>query len=97
MLQLRAELLEAQSHRRAVGDQQPVAVSHVGGGIRRPPVEPLLVIGPSALFSVLAGYREVARLPFHFLPSHCLQPGFDGRPPPPAVVDMFEAATKRLR
>ena len=64
---------------------------------RAPPPPPLLVIGPSQLFQVLAGYREVLRLPFQFLPSQHLLPDYVGRPAPPAVMRMFTQAMRQLK
>ena len=64
---------------------------------RAPPPPPLLVMGPSQLFQVLAGYREVLRLPFQFLPSQHLLPDYVGRPAPPAVMRMFTQAMRQLK
>ena len=80
LLQLRSELIRAQT-----------------GGERAPPPQPLLVIGPSQLFPVLAGYREVLRLPFHFLPSQHLLPDYVGRPAPAPVMQMFARAMRQLK
>lgn len=67
------------------------------GGERAPPPPPLLVIGPAQLFQVLAGYREVLHVPFHFLPSQHLLPDYEGRPAPAAVKQMFERAMQQLK
>ena len=44
---------------------------------------------------VLANFREVLRMPFHFLPNHCLEPDFDGRAPPPMVLRQYQAVLDR--
>ena len=60
------------------------------------PMSPLLIIGPDQLFHVLAGYRQVLHVPFHFLPNSHLLPGFDGRPAPRLVHEMYNQALRGL-
>ena len=60
------------------------------------PPSPLLIIGPDQLFHVLAEYRQILHVPFHFLPNSHLLPGYSGRQAPHYVHQMFDQVMKHL-
>ncbi|GAX85788.1 hypothetical protein CEUSTIGMA_g13203.t1 [Chlamydomonas eustigma] len=98
LLELRAQLLaeEAASSSLALLAASQPSRSSRSRSRGSAAVEPLLIIGPSRLFTVLAGYREVLHAPFHFLPNHCLVSDFNGRPPPPFVHNSYLAMLRKL-
>lgn len=104
LLQLRGELLVKRL--RAASHAAASVISSQEGGedpsLLLPPssedwthVPPILILGPLPLFQVLASYREIIRMPFHFLPNQELIPG-SNRIVHPHAWAMYQEALKKL-
>lgn len=105
LLQLRAELLVKKQRTAAAAAASTSSQGVKGEGdpaLLLPPtredwskVPPILILGPLPLFHVLVAYREVLRMPFHFLPNQDLIAGHSRHVQRHALA-MYHEAVKKL-